>query len=632
MRVSVLILSCLGLLSLTRLIGPAAYTPGVQTAVDYFKKESGAFSSSCTALHLAVTTLKTPDQLDEARKALLECRRRYKYIESFLEYFFRSSSTIYNRAPKFETEDGSMEYQSPVGLQVIESMLYEPTIDTRALLQQIDAAESAAADLPALLYGLRADDRQELESLRVELIRIMALDITGYEAPLLKSGIAESQAALHSFAYQLQPYLIAGEKRSDSVSLYLDKAMRLLAIQPPDTAGAREAFDGFDRLGFMRDALLPLQKQLSLLIRERGLELNTTKTLNYSADDLFSPDALLADKFPGGAPPVGRIGTPLAARDAMLRLGRALFAETKLSGNGSKSCASCHNPSKAFTDQLPVSIGFDGHQQLDRNAPTLLYSAYQFNQFWDGRVKSLEAQIRTVMTNVREMRADTTGLLSRLRQDHFYDSSFREAFPNGGADIASAIAAYVRSLHPMNSPFDRYLRDEGATLSPAAIKGANLFMGKAQCATCHFIPMFNGLIPPDYSLTEFEILGTTADDLFPDSSTSGPGKPGRHADSTVLRLSKDEGRYQQYPFPFLRGAFKTPTVRDAALTGPYMHNGAFHSLETVLDFYNNGGGAGMGLNVPNQTLSSAHLHLSVEEIKDIILFIHVLTDSIPPRS
>jgi cytochrome c peroxidase len=99
-----------------------------------------------------------------------------------------------------------------------------------------------------------------------------------------------------------------------------------------------------------------------------------------------------------------------------------------------------------------------------------------------------------------------------------------------------------------------------------------------------------------------------------------------------LRLSKDEGRYRSYPFPFLRGAFKTPTVRDAELTGPYMHNGAFRSLETVMTFYNNGGGAGMGLDVPDQTLSSAHLNLSMDEIKDIILFIHVLTDSIPTQS
>jgi cytochrome c peroxidase len=601
MRIVILLCGCLGLLSASRLIGPPGYSAGVQVAVAYFKTRSGAFAASCTQLRQAAIELADNPQKprDRARRELAECRYRYKYIESFLEYFFRSSSTIYNRAPKFETEDGSMDYQSPVGLQVIESMLYDSIIDKQALLQQVDAVESAATDLSALLYGLRADDRQELESLRVELIRIMALDITGYEAPLLKSGIAEGHAALESFAYQLQPYLAPGEKRSDSIRLYLNNTIARLS---------KEDFDGFDRLHFMRDAMLPLQKQLSLLIRERRLELNTTKTLNYSADNLFAPDALSPDKFPGGSAPFA----------AMERLGRVLFSEKRLSGNNSKSCASCHNPKKAFTDQLPVSIGFDGHQQLDRNAPTLLYSAYQFSEFWDGRVKSLEEQIRTVITDAREMRGDTAGLLDKLRQDHFYDSAFAAAFPRGNADIPKAIAAYLRSLHPMNSPFDRYIRGEAANLNPDAIKGANLFMGKAQCGTCHFIPLMNGLIPPDYALTEYEILGTTSNDQL--------------ADSANLHLSNDEGRYKLYPFPFLKGAFKTPTVRDAELTGPYMHNGAFRSLETVMAFYNNGGGAGMGLDVPDQTLSSTHLNLSVDEIKDIILFIHVLTDSIPTRS
>jgi cytochrome c peroxidase len=627
MRVVILLCGCLGLLSVSRLIGPPSYSAGVQAAVEYFKTQSGAFAASCSQLSQAAIELADNPQKprDRARRELAACRCRYKYIESFLEYFFRSSSTIYNRAPKFETEDGSMEYQSPVGLQVIESMLCDSVINKQALLQQVNAVESAAADLPALLYGLRADDRQELESLRVELIRIMALDITGYEAPLLKSGITEGHAALESFAYQLQPYLTPGEKRSDSLCVCLNNTIARLS---------QEDFDGFDRLHFMREAMLPLQKQLSLLIRERRLELNTTKTLNYSADNLFAPDALSPDGFPGDsrtAPqpderarktraygPAG--GSTRSDAAAMLRLGRTLFSETRLSGNGTKSCASCHDPSKAFTDRLPVSVGFDGHQQLDRNAPTLLYSAYQFSQFWDGRVKTLEEQIRTVMADAREMRGDTTGLLGRLRQDRFYDSSFAEAFPKGGVDVAKAIAAYVRSLHPMNSPFDRYIRGEALNLSPDAIKGANLFMGKAQCATCHFMPLFNGLIPPDYALSEFEVLGTPADDQFADSSRSS------------LHLSKDEGRYKLFPFPFLKGAFKTPTVRDAELTGPYMHNGAFRSLETVMTFYNNGGGAGMGLDVPDQTLSSTHLNLSVEEIKDIILFIHVLTDSIPTRS
>ena len=237
-----------------------------------------------------------------------------------------------------------------------------------------------------------------------------------------------------------------------------------------------------------------------------------------------------------------------------------------------------------------MSIGFDGHQRLDRNAPTLLYSAYQFDQFWDGRARSLEQQIRTVLRDVREMHADTV----------------KET------DVM-AIAAYVRSLHPFNSPFDLYIRQESDRLSTAAKKGANLFMGKAQCATCHFIPLFNGLIPPDYALSEFEVLGTTATDSF-----VGKGK----------RLSSDVGRYKLYPFDFFKGAFKTPTVRNAAVTYPYMHNGVFRTLETLMEFYNKGGGAGLGLSVPDQTLSSSPLRLSVEEEKDIILFIHALTDSL----
>jgi cytochrome c peroxidase len=181
------------------------------------------------------------------------------------------------------------------------------------------------------------------------------------------------------------------------------------------------------------------------------------------------------------------------------------------------------------------------------------------------------------------------------------------------------MAAYVRSLHPMNSAFDDFLRDgaevsaAAGTMSAGAVRGANLFMGKAQCATCHFIPLFNGLIPPDYAVTEFEVLGTTADD---------------HLDRP--RLSPDSGRFGSYPLPFFRGAFKTPTVRNAALTAPYMHNGGFRSLETVVDFYNRGGGAGLGLSVPEQTLSADSLRLSVGEMNDIVLFIHTLTDSPDP--
>jgi cytochrome c peroxidase len=628
MRIFLITCGCLGLIAASRLMRPPSFPVAVQAAMTYFRAESAEFAASCMSLKAAVDQLGRStagrsgpvnrQAITAARQRLLECRLHYKRIESFLEYFFRSSSTIYNRPPKYEAEEGSMEYQSPIGMQVIEAMLYEPRPNQKALMQQADAIASAAADLPALLYDLKADDRQLLESLRMELIRVMALDITGYEAPLLKSGIRESYEALVSLSRQLQPYLQDADPQSDSVKKYLNGAIGMVR----DSVD----FDAFDRLTFLRDAALPLQKHLGMLIRQRGLELNTSKCLNYAADNLFSPDALwpIGSRDGGGAQGARSDRDTFRSRDGgeaadaqvdhtLILLGKALFSETALSANGRKSCASCHDPNKAFTDRRKVSVGLDGHELLDRNAPTLLYSGLQYRLFWDGRARSLEEQARMVLADAREMNTDTSGLLRRLRRRPWYDSCFNAAFPKGGADIAIAIAAYLRTLHPLNSPFDHYIRGESAGLNAAQRKGANLFLGKAQCATCHFMPMFNGLIPPDYALTEFEVLGTTSTDRL--------AQP-------PLHLDKDPGRYKLYPFPFYKGAFKTPTVRDAALTYPYMHNGAFRNLETLMDFYDKGGGAGLGLNAPEQTLSSSPLHLSAEEKKDIILFIHTLTDNL----
>jgi cytochrome c peroxidase len=617
MRLFIIIAGCLGFIAVPRLIRPPApphsvqppftYSTEVQSAVEYFQTESRAFASSCTALRKSLESLQPAgsETRSQARQHLIECRCHYKKIESFLEYFFRSSSTIYNKPPKYEAEEGGMEYQSPAGLQVIESLLYEPRIDRKALLEQARAVESAAVDLPALLYDLKADDRQLLESLRVELIRVMALDITGYEAPLLKSGIRESAEALRSLSVQLQPYLRPGEPRSDSLRYFLDKAIAMTSrSEMPGPATNTPSFDAFDRLAFLKEAALPLQHQLALFIRERGLELNTNKVLNYEASDLFSPDALKPENFPGGHPATNPQTQPepsaaTSPADTLAALGKQLFSDASLSGNGLKSCASCHSPEKMFTDRLPLSVAFDGHHLLNRNAPSLLYSGFQYNQFWDGRVHSLEDQIRTVLSDPREMNADTTNLEQK----------------GGTARIAMAIAAYVRTLHPMNSPFDQYMRGTAGTITAREKRGANLFMGKAQCATCHFIPLFNGLIPPDYAVTEFEVLGTTRTDRW-----------------EKAQLSTDAGRYTVYPFPFFKGAFKTPTVRNAALTYPYMHNGAFRDLRKLMEFYNKGGGAGLGLQVPDQTLPSAPLHLSPGEIDDIILFIHTLTDSLNKKS
>jgi cytochrome c peroxidase len=578
MRMALILFGCLGFALIPGLIGHTPEEMRVRFSMDYFRTEASLFAADCSVLRSVLVRIdaKDPHTVTAARKQLTNTRLQYKKIEFFLEYFFRNSSHVYNSPPKYEAEEPDMEYQTPVGLQVIEALLYEndPASRKKELLQQAEAVASSATELPGFLYDFHASDQQLLESLRLELVRIISLGITGYDAPLLKSGISESREALQSLQYQLQPYLTEGEPQSEDLQYLLCKAVACLRKS--------QGFDQFDRMSFLTSAALPLQRRLGIFIKLKGLELNTNGVLNYSAPDLFSADALNPESFPAERN---------LNKTAMAELGRRLFSETALSGNGSRSCASCHSPEKMFCDQLSSPVAMDGHSHLDRNAPSLLYSSYQYLQFWDGRAKTLEDQVRTVLRDPREMNADPSVIKD---------------------DTVRAIAAYLRTLHPMNSPFDHYIRGDKTALSPRQINGANLFMGKAQCATCHFIPLFNGLIPPDYARTESEILGTTGTDNF--------DRPA---------LSKDLGRYTIFPFSFYRGAFKTPTVRNAAVTHPYMHNGAYRSLRKVLEFYNKGGGAGLGLNIPEQTLPSQPLHLTQKEMDDIILFLQGLTDTKP---
>jgi len=149
-------------------------------------------------------------------------------------------------------------------------------------------------------------------------------------------------------------------------------------------------------------------------------------------------------------------------------------------------------------------------------------------------------------------------------------------------------------------------------LTAQEINGFNLFMGKAQCGTCHFAPLFNGLVPPLYNLSELEVLGTT--------KTDNLDKPEPDTDS---------GRFNVFPIAFYEKAFKTPTVRNVSATGPYMHNGSFKTLETVVEFYNKGGANGLGLTMNNQTLSPLPLNLSKEEVNDIVSFMQALEDAVP---
>lgn len=600
-----LILFCAALLSI--IMAATSHddrTIGVNQSTTQFRVDSKAFASSITDLEMALSGLDSskPKTIEKAKKLLVSSRLAYKKIEYLLEYFFYTSSRIYNRAPKNEIEEPFLEYQELAGLQYLETLVFDSTPEKhkRIFKEQTTLLRLASEDVNSLLYNFSPTDAQLLESIRIALVRVMSLGITGFDAPFLKSGILESAVVIQSMQKSLQPYIAENKSAGDSVDFFLKKTYTYLQNNPD--------FDEFNRLEFLTTCALPLQKHLGKLIRGIGSETNEYRTLNYGSDHIFSHNAFQTSSF---------TGSNRAVSNKEIALGKKLFSETALSGNGTKSCVSCHNPDHYFSDGLAKSVGFDPTSTVKRNAPTLLYAGMQHSQFWDGRAKSLEEQIEAVIKDPLEMRGDIAGSLARLNADKNYRKDFQKAFSKKGKkeiseeEVYRAIASYIRTLNPNNSPFDQYMAGDKTAITENQKTGFNLFMGKAQCGTCHFAPLFNGLTPPFYTLTEFEILGTTkTEDLLNPVS------------------DEDDGRFNFRPIRFYKGAFKTPTVRNSAKTGPYMHNGAFQSLETLLEFYNQGGGAGLGLDFKSQTLSAGKLNLTEIEKKNIIEFLNSLTDDL----
>ncbi|MBB5645600.1 cytochrome c peroxidase [Pedobacter cryoconitis] len=577
-------------------------TTGLIPLVEEIKVNFKLFAQSTNELQKAVTALnENPQSITRAKNALKNSRLAYKRVAFFMDYFFQSSSLIYNKPAKVEVEEPYMEYQEPSGFQVIEALLFEaqPLMHQKELVAQAELLTSSSSDLPALLYGFTATDKQLLESLRLELVRVITLSITGYDAPELKSGIMEAEQSVRAVQKALLPLL----NRADPVSLSLLQGLNKTVAylhQHPD-------FDSFDRMEFLTVYALPLQEQLSGFIRISKADLNTQSALNYKAKHIFSRDAIPLNVFPGAVKTDAK----------MVALGKKLFLENALSGNLKRNCGSCHRPDQYFNEPLKTSVAFDGKSNVPRNAPTLLYAGFQYSQFWDGRVKSLQEQVKAVIANPQEMNGEHQVIMERISRSAAYQRDFKGSFPLLKGNlihidaIATALAAYVQSLAPRNSAFDRYINGDRRAMNARQLKGFNLFMGKGQCGSCHFAPLFNGLIPPYYKLTEYEVLGAP-----------------ENADFKYPKQDHDRGRYNFFPISYYEAAFKTPTVRNIEKTAPYMHNGAFKDLYQVVDFYNKGGGAGLGLNLSGQTLSAKPLNLTEIEMKNIVTFMKSLTDNL----
>lgn len=576
---------------------------GRKFALEYYKENAATFAQKTKILEQDIKNLSSDSvTLHKAIVSLVDCRLQYKKIEFFTAYFFGSETRLINAAPVYEVEEPTLELVEPMGLQQIEALLFDEGYLSQKpeLILQTELLQNTASQLTTLLFKFECTDAQVLESLRIDLIRVITLSISGYDAPELKTGIREAAVALNALHDVLTPFFSNKNSPStDELKKILNLTLGYLNRQPD--------FDTFDRMTFLRSYALPLQSALATAIRSWDLELQTEINMNYRAENLFAKDAIrFSDE-----------GVPSHIERSRRLLGETLFSETALSGNGDRSCATCHQPARFFNDNLIKSVAINPDSILRRNTPTLLYASAQHSQFWDGRAESLEAQIVQVIFNPLELNGDVNRISQDILKSKAFEKLLSDAFPELTThdftvkEIAGALATYLTTLQPFNSPFDQYIQGDAAALTDRQINGFNIFMGKAQCGTCHFPPYFNSLLPPHYAVSEVEVLGTPAD-----------------ANLDQPKKDLDQGRYTLYPIRFYEGAFKTPTVRNAAKTGPYMHNGAFETLEQVIEFYNRGGGTGIGLDLPNQTLSGKPLHFTPTEIEDISLFIESLTDTI----
>jgi cytochrome c peroxidase len=554
------------------------------------------YKSDLVVLQKEVVQLQHLVQTDATQKQLqnqfLKAHQSYKRVESICEYYFPTVSKAINgpALDEYEVDEGITV--PPAGLQVIEEYFF-PLYDKNSkkdVLKEIGILNADLYRLEMVSKTNELTDSSVFDAMRLEVFRIITLGITGFDSPIAQNSLAEAIISLETIEKQLAFY---GENKQNSAALKVLK-------EGKDYLDKNSKFNEFDRAYFIKKYLNPLSKAIyktQLVLKIPFFK--ESRGLKVGAQTLFDKNAFDAEAFSGFP--------DYKTTKNKIELGKLLFNDPVLSGNNTRSCASCHYADKAFTDGLEKAVSLDGKKMVKRNTPTLSNIAFQRSFFYDSRVNYLEDQAVAVITNENEMHGSLEKSASDLKKSKKYTADFEKAFPNKEITafvIKNALASYIRSLSNYDARFDQYMRGE-EKFNIDEIAGFNLFAGKAKCATCHFIPLTNGTVPPNFDRSESEVLGV----------------PGRNK-----KIDVDLGKFDLTKAEVNRYSFKTPTIRNIALTAPYMHNGIFKTLEEVVDFYDGGGGSGLGFNLPNQTLPADKLNLTPLEKKQLIAFMKTLTD------
>ena len=325
--------------------------------------------------------------------------------------------------------------------------------------------------------------------------------------------------------------------------------------------------------------------------------------------------------------------SPLSvARPGSVELGKRLFFDRSLSHNNTISCAMCHVPTQGFTsNELATAVGVEG-RTVKRNAPSLLNVGYLNQLFYDIRENSLEQQVWSPLLAKNEMANPSIGfVIDKIKRNDEYNSQFNQIFKQGVSmsTIGEALASYQRSLIAGDSPFDRYwFSGERKALTSSQIKGLSVFTGKGNCSSCHRInkeyALFTDEKVHNTGIGFVEDVPTNKKKFFRAHLAEGVSVTydRTHVESSSEPIPSDLGRYEVTQDPKDRWKFRTPGLRNVALTGPYMHNGSLGTLEDVVSFYNKAENRNGLLDPLIQPL-----HLSKEEKHNLVNFLKSLTSS-----
>jgi len=575
------------------------------------------FSEQQNALHTLISKSVLADNLsrEAIKKEIANARRKLKSIDFWLRYFEPNIYKKINGPLPVEWESEVFEkFEKPykregAGLALAEIYLDNKGADKDSLLILINNSLKAIDIYKADSITKNLDSHHHFFLCnRLFLLNLAAIYTTGFECPDREKVIPELQNMLsetktiYEVFNQSFPEFQLTEKY---LSLY-NKTISFISAQPADP-------EKFDHFTFIKDYVNPLfvLNQQYIIKYDIFSKSYIDFTLNNSANSIFDKSLFFAQNTKGIYSHVN----DEAALKEIENIGKLLFYDPILSGNNLRSCASCHKPTQYFTDtSCQTAFQFNKKNILPRNTPSLLNAPFNHLLMLDGKHLTLQEQAKHVINNPIEMGGDKDLILKKVLACADYKTAFKKYLKYTPQEkdvtiehVVSAITYYYGKFSHYYSPFDEAMNNN-KNIDQEAVKGFNIFMGKAQCATCHFVPQFSGIKPP-YVGNEFEVIGVPVDLKY-------------------SALSKDKGRFEINPAPETANAFRTTTIRNSTYTKPFMHNGVFLSLKEVIDFYNGGGGLGRKIPIHNQTLAVDSLRLTDPEQQQLIIFINSLNENI----